>query len=151
MLQPDRRKQIIMNSLEFLVAEERIWLYGYVIMPNHIHLLWNKQTDWLDKNVQQHFSKYTAQHFKWDMQNHGETLSIYKSTQSDRDYQFWERRPYKSTMYNRQVFEQKLDYIHNNPVRKGLCDLPEDYQYSSAGFYILNTVNPLLTHYMDHI
>jgi putative transposase len=101
--------------------------------------------------VQQHFSKYTAQHFKWDLQNHQEDLSIYKSTQSDRDYQFWESRPYKSTIYNRRVLEQKLNYIHNNPVKAGLCQLPEEYQYSSAAFYILNTENPLLTHYMEHI
>ena len=46
-------------------------------------------------------------------------------------------------MYNRRVLEQKLDYIHNNPVKAGLCQLPEEYQYSSAAYYILNTETPM--------
>ena len=101
-------------------------------MPNHIHILWAKQPEWLDKNVQQHFSKFTAQNLKWSLQNNPEDLGNYRSTQSDREYQFWERRPYKATMYNRTVLEEKLDYIHNNPVKAGLCELPEEYAYSSA-------------------
>ena len=50
------------------------------------------------------------------------------------------------------VLEQKLDYIHNNPVKAGLCSLQEDYKYSSARFY-LNNIDEfnILTHYMDHI
>jgi hypothetical protein len=48
-------------------------------------------------------------------------------------------------MYNRVVPEQKLDYIHNNPVKAGLCQLPEEYKYSSAGYYILNAPNEILT------
>jgi len=151
LLQPDHHKQIILDSLAFLVKDKRIWLYGYVIMPNHIHILWCKQPEWLNKNVQQHFSKFTAQHLKWSLQNNSESLSNYKSTQSDREYQFWERRPYKATMYNRKVLEEKLDYIHHNPVKAGLCGLPEDYIYSSSRYYLLNEDNSLLTHYMEHI
>jgi hypothetical protein len=36
------------------------------------------------------------------------------------------------------VYQQKLEYIHNNPVKAGLCLLPEEYKYSSAKFYELN-------------
>jgi len=151
LLKADARKQIVLDSLRFLVTEKRIWLYGYVIMPNHVHVLWRKQDAWLDKNVQQHFGKFTAQQFKFSMMDAGEDLSNYKSTQHDREYQFWERRPYKATMYNRKVLEEKLDYIHLNPVKAGLCLLPEDYHFSSAAYYILNTDNDIITHYMDHI
>jgi len=152
LLKPEKHKQIIIDSLQFLVEEKRIWLYGYVIMPNHVHILWCKQHDWLNKNVQQHFSKFTAQKLKFSlMDNHPHLLPRFKSTQSDRTYQFWERRPYKATMYNRVVMEQKLDYIHHNPVKAGLCAVPEDYAFSSAGFYLLNNSSILLTHYMEHI
>ena len=151
LLRPNQHKQIILNSLRFLVDDKRIWLYGYVIMPNHIHILWCKQPDWLNKNVQQHFSKFTAQNLKWSLQNNSEDLGNYKSTQNDREYQFWERRPHKAFIYNRAVLEEKLDYIHNNPVKAELCDLPEDYTYSSAAYYILNTENTLITHYMEHM
>jgi len=88
---------------------------------------------------------------KFNLQNSAEGLSNYQSTQADRQYQFWERRPYKATMYNRKVLEQKLDYIHYNPVKAGLCNYPEDYVYSSARYYLLNEPNPLITHYMEHI
>jgi len=151
LLYPDKHKQIILNSLRFLVNDKRIWLYGYVIMPNHIHILWCKQSNWLYKNVQQHFSKYTAQQIKFNLLNTGADISIYKSTQNDREYQFWERRPHTATMYNRTVLEQKLDYIHHNPVKAKLVSLPEDYLYSSAGYYINNQADDLLTHYMEHI
>ena len=151
LLQPDEHKQIILDSLRFLVEDKRIWLYGYVIMPNHIHILWCKQPEWLNKNVQQHFSKFTAQNLKWSLQNNSENLGSYKSTQNDREYQFWERRPHKAFIYNREVLEEKLDYIHNNPLKAGLCDLPEDYTYSSAAYYILNIENKLITHYMEHM
>jgi len=151
LLEPENHKQILLDSLYFLVKDKRIWLYGYVIMPNHVHILWSKQNDWLHKNVQQHFSKYTAQQLKFSLLNKPDGIRNYKSTQNDREYQFWERRPHKATMYNRKVFEEKLDYIHNNPVKAGLCDLPEDYAYSSARYYLLNEPNELLTHYMEHI
>jgi REP element-mobilizing transposase RayT len=151
LLQTESHKQIIMDSLRFLVDDKRIWLYGYVIMDNHIHILWCKQPEWLDKNVQQHFSKFTAQQLKFSIINKSANLDNYKSTQADRAYQFWERRPFKATMYNRKVLEQKLDYIHYNPVKAGLCRYPEDYLYSSASYYLLNQDNDLLTHYMEHI
>jgi hypothetical protein len=53
--------------------------------------------------------------------------------------------PLKATMYNRVAPEQKLDYSHNNPVKAGLCQLPEEYKYSSASYYILNAPNEILT------
>ena len=55
-------------------------------------------------------------------------------------------------MMDRSVLEEKLDYMHDNPVKAGLCSLPEDYKYSSAGFY-LNNIDELniLTHYMEHM
>jgi putative transposase len=120
-------------------------------MPNHVHILWCKQDNWLHKNVQQHFTKFTAQQLKFSLLNNSGNIDNYKSTQSDREYQFWERRPYKATMYNRQVLEEKLDYIHFNPVKAGFCDLPEHYSYSSARYYTLNNNNNFLTHYMEHI
>jgi REP element-mobilizing transposase RayT len=141
-----------MGSLDFLVTEKRIWLYGYVIMPNHIHILWRKQDQWIYSSIQQQFLKFTAQKIKFNLLEHFPAeLKKYRSTQSDRAYHFWERRPYKATMFTRTVCEQKLDYIHYNPVKAGLCTLPEDYSYSSAKYYLLGVKNPLLTHYMEHI
>jgi len=152
LLKQEKHKEIVMDSLKFLVAENRIWLYGYVIMINHVHMLWRKQDAWVDKSVQQQFLKFTAQQIKFNLIKHyPQELVKYKSTQADRQYHFWERRPYKATMFTRQIVEQKLDYMHDNPVKAGLCELPEDYEYSSARYYMLDAVNPLITHYAEHI
>ncbi|WP_113661707.1 REP-associated tyrosine transposase [Pedobacter nanyangensis] len=152
LLEPDQHKQVILSSLEFLVNDNRIWLYGYVIMPNHIHLLWRKQDAWIDKNIAQIFLKFTAQQIKFNlMANHPGELTKYKSSQSDRKYHFWERRPYQATMNNRNIVAQKLDYIHYNPVKKKLSTSPLDYQYSSARFYEGLEKSTFLTHYMEHI
>ncbi|TDG37362.1 transposase [Pedobacter changchengzhani] len=152
LLSPEKHKEIVLSSLKFLVDENRIWIYGYVIMPNHVHILWRKQDLWIDKSIQQQFLKFTAQQIKFNLiANFPNELEKYKSSQADRNYHFWERRPYSATMNSRRVLEQKLDYIHYNPVKKEFCTLPEDYIYSSAKYYLLGQENKLVTHYMEHI
>ena len=79
LLQTESHKQIVMDSLRFLVDDKRIWLYGYVIMDNHVHILWCKQPEWADKNVQQHFSKFTAQQLKFNIINNSANLDNYKA------------------------------------------------------------------------
>jgi putative transposase len=152
LLQEEKHKKIILDSLTFLVDEQRIWLYGYVIMPNHIHILWRKQDNWIEKNVQQQFLKFTAQQIKFNLLDTDPSKLVnFKSTQMDRKFHFWERRPYKARSYTRDILEQKLDYMHFNPVKAGLCILPEDYLFSSAQFYYQKLANPILTHYMEHL
>jgi len=153
LLTAEKHKQIVLGSLKFLVDEKRIWLYGYVIMPNHVHIIWRKQDEWISKSIQQQFLKYTAQQIKFNLiENFPEQLMNYESTQADRVYHFWERRPYNATMLTRSILEQKLDYIHYNPVKARLCLMAEDYEYSSAKFYLLGqNSNDILTHYMEHI
>jgi putative transposase len=152
LLLEEKHKKIIIDSLAFLVNEQRIWLYGYVLMPNHIHIIWRKQDNWIEKNVQQQFLKFTAQQIKFNLLDTDPfQLLNFKSTQLDRKFHFWERRPFKSRIYTREILEQKLVYIHYNPVRAGLCLFPEDYLFSSAQFYYQKSANPLLTHYMEHL
>jgi hypothetical protein len=54
------------------------------------------------------------------------------------EYQIWEDGYDDLGVYSAKVLRTKIDYIHNNPVRKGLVKRPEDYLYSSARNYILN-------------
>lgn len=100
---------------------------------------------------QRDFLKYTAQKIKKDLQkNHPKVLSLFKVKTKDRQYQFWERNALSIELSTTKVFQQKLSYIHNNPVKAGLCILPEDYRYSSASLYELNkTAWEFLTHIKD--
>ena len=66
----------------------------------------------------------------------------------DRRRQIWERNSLSVPLWTQDVLVQKLSYIHDNPVRAGLCRYPEEYKYSSAKFYICNEKDwDFLVHY----
>lgn len=146
-------KNIIIDSLKYLVNQKRIKLYAFVIMPNHIHLIWQMCNDHKKEDVQRDFLKYTAQMMKFNLKVHYPiNLEEYKVNQKGRAYQFWQNRPLSIELYSESVFEQKLDYIHNNPIQEKwqLCTLAEEYEYSSASFYLENQSKwSFLTHYKD--
>jgi len=151
LLEPDKYKKLIIGSLRFMVKDKRIKLYAFVIMPNHIHLIWQMEAGIDPVAVQRDFLKYTAQKIKADLRTfHPYVLSLFKVEAKDRHYQFWERNPLSIEIRTRRMLLQKLDYIHRNPVRAGCCALPEQYLYSSAAFYETGKDNwGFLTHYLD--
>jgi len=130
LLAPDKYKDIIMDSLRFLVANKRIKLYGFVIMPNHLHLIWQRMDSINQSDVQRDFLKYTAQQIKFDLQvNHPSVLKQLEVNVKDRTYQIWEHRPLSVPLWSSYVFQQKRDYIHNNPIQEKwkLSELLEKY------------------------
>jgi putative transposase len=153
LLQPNKYKEVIIESLRFLVEKGRVKVYGFVVMPNHIHLLWKMEEPYKREEVQRDFLKYTAQQIKFDLlQNHPAVLERFRVGAKDRQYQLWERNPLSVYCYSIPVTEQKLNYIHNNPIQEKwrLAALPELYQYSSARFYFENKDDfGFLTHYLD--
>ena len=129
-------KHIIIQSLKFLVTDKRIQLHAFVIMNNHIHLIWQALPGHTLNKVQQNFLKFTAQKIKFDcIKNNFKMLEEYKVNSADREYCFWKRRALGIELFSPGVFKQKLEYIHDNPVKAGLCKYPEQYYYSSAKFY----------------
>src|SRR4030095_12948193 len=61
LLEKDQYKEIIIRSMRFLAEDKRVIIYGFVIMPNHIHIVWQMQAGKDRKNVQRDFLKFTAQ------------------------------------------------------------------------------------------
>jgi len=136
LLQPDRYKDIILSSLNFLSASGRVQVNAFVIMINHLHLIWHINHPYLLSDVQRDFLKYTAQQIKFDLrENHPDILPQFKVEHKDRQYQFWQRNPLSIPLFSEAVVRQKLKYIHDNPVRAGLVTEAADYFYSSARFY----------------
>ena len=85
LLANDIMKEIVISSLQFLVNDGRVVIYGFVLMPNHIHLIWQVQDSFQKATVQQSFLKYTAQQMKFELQKTNLTaLEHYKVTASDR-------------------------------------------------------------------
>jgi REP element-mobilizing transposase RayT len=136
LLKPDKYKQVIIDSLKYLVNEKEITLYAFVLMSNHIHLIWQALSGFTPEKIQLSCMKFTAQQIKFDLiKNHPLVLAQFKVNAKDREYQFWERNSLAIDLYTHDVFMQKLDYIHWNPVKAGLCNLPEEYYFSSAKYY----------------
>ena len=131
---------VVINSWKYLVDNNKIKIYGYVIMPNHIHLLWQM----LELNGKESpagsFAKFTAHQFKkMLLLTNALELEKYKVEKLDRAYNFWKRDPLGIAMTTEASFLQKLAYIHSNPINPkwNLATLPEQYRWSSAKFYEL--------------
>ena len=144
-------KDILIESMRFLVKDMRVVIYGFVIMDNHIHIIWHLQPNKRREAVQRDFLKYTAQQIKKDMlAKHADELAKFFVNAKDRKYQFWERNPLSVEIWSEKVLLQKLKYMHENPVRAGICHYPEQYKYSSASFYHTGIDNwGFLTHIRD--
>lgn len=87
LLADDDHKNIIVDCLKFLVSKERIELNAFVIMSNHIHLIWQPLPGFTASAIQASFMKYTAQQLKRSqLKKDEEALSVFKVDKYDREY-----------------------------------------------------------------
>jgi len=153
LLEADKFKQIVLNSLIHLVEKEKLIIYGFVIMPNHIHIIWENKAMNGKEMPSASFMKFTGHAFLDELRKTNDPmLDRFKVDRNSRNYQFWQRNSLPIVMYSRKILEQKLDYTHTNPtqIHWNLVTDPNDYYYSSCSFYEQgdNTFK-WLTHYMD--
>ncbi len=146
-------KDIIINSFRFLVSDKRIKIHAFVIMPNHIHIVWSILSPHILSEIQRDFLKYTAQQLKFKLERENpEFLKEFLVNAKDRKYQIWERKPLSAEIETMHFLEQKINYIHMNPVREkwNLAESITDYKYSSARFYHDDTNKwEFLSHYSE--
>ena len=132
-------KNIVIASLENLVQRKLIQVYAYVIMPNHLHLISLSLKNNGKESPRASFLKYTAHEFKKNLnKNNPELLKEYSVNKLNKEYEFWQRDPLSVHLYTRAVMNQKMEYIHNNPLNEKwkLAKAQEEYRYSSAQFYL---------------
>jgi putative transposase len=152
LLSNDYLKLIVIHSLQYLVNNKLVKIYGYVIMPNHIHLLWCMLKQNGNESPAESFSKFTAHQFRKYLPKDKTLLIQYKSKKEDRDYQFWKRDPLAVPISTDNILIDKLNYIHHNPVKPkwALCELPEEYKWSSAKFYVAGEDEyKIITHFRE--
>ena len=136
LLKPEKYKMIVIDSLQFLVREGRVVLFGYVIMSNHLHFIWKPTRLYSLKHTQLCFMKFVSQRIKRDLEiNDESTLRKFYVGLKDRQYQFWKRNAMGIDLYSDKTIEQKLNYIHNNPIKAKLSDENNHYRFSSSAFY----------------
>jgi putative transposase len=153
LLKPDKYKTIIIETIRDLCEKKLIIVYGFVIMPNHLHLIWEMKACNGKEMPHASFNKVTAHLIINDLEEHHvAVLSHFRVSEKERIYRVWKRDPLAILMDGKNKMEQKLDYIHDNPLneRWNLADRPEDYFWSSARFYLTGEDDfKFLTHYAD--
>jgi putative transposase len=123
---PDVSKKLA-ESLKFCLEKTNSDIIGYVFMPTHIHLLILIEGKLLSSFIRD-FKKFTAQQTLKHLQLDGK---------------IWQDRFDRVGIWSINLLKIKLDYIHNNPVKAGLTDSPENWYWSSAGDYYFNREGPL--------
>ena len=155
LLKPDKYKQLIVEQLQWLTQRDFVTLYSYVIMPNHLHLIWRMNRKNGKEMPHASFNKWTSHHFLKDLrQHHPRVLPYFVEETTERKHRFWQRDALAVLMDYPAKFEQKLRYIHYNPLQErwSLVTRPEEYRWSSAGFYEgREDAFGIVTHYKDAI
>jgi REP element-mobilizing transposase RayT len=135
-------KDIIVDSLKYCIRNKGLVVHAWVIMTNHVHLI-ARATEGKDlSNVLRDLKKYTSRaityHIKKnDMESRKNwMLWIFRSAgeenSNNKVYQFWQQNNHPIELSDNRMFDQRLHYLHNNPVKQCWVDKPEDYKYSSA-------------------
>ena len=150
--------EIVLENLNFYLNKFQAQLHGYVIMPNHFHLLLTLGAIGNISQMIGQIKEYSAKQIirLAEKNNQHELLAIFhnsaKKYRPEQKYQVWQMRFDEFTINNHKTFQTKLNYIHNNPCNKGwkLAEKPEEYRYSSARFYFLDEnceieITPLIT------
>lgn len=153
LLVPDKYKQLIISSWQELVNRGKITVYAFVIIPNHLHVVWELREPNGKESPHASFNKYTSHLILSDLkQNHPAVLPYFKVDDPEREYRIWQRDPLAILMDSKSKVEQKIEYLHNNPLQErwNLVDCPEKYKWSSANFYQTGYDEfGFLTHYTE--
>ena len=138
-------KDLVIESLKYCTENKGLVVYGYVIMSNHIHLIIGRRrnADSFSAIIRD-FKKYTAMNIiKAIRENPAESRKEWLLEMFERAgeangnnvrFQFWQQDNHSIELEGNWI-DQKLEYVHNNPVEAGLVREPEDYRYSSASNY----------------
>ncbi len=130
--------QVVINSFKYLQQNDNLKIFAYIILENHLHAI-VKSND-LSETVKR-FKSYTAKEIiKFLKQNRIKTildqLAFYKKThKTATSYQLWQEGMHAKLIKSDRIMKEVVEYIHNNPVKRGYVDKPEHWRYSSARDY----------------
>ena len=129
---------LVLDSLRFLQKDRQVVLYAYVIMEHHLHLIASSPA--LKARVKE-FKSFTARQII-DYAEGREFVGLLEKLHNAKEahktksmYQVWQEGSHPQEIYEEKMLIQKIDYIHNNPVRRGYVDEAREWRYSSARNY----------------
>ncbi|WP_114938927.1 REP-associated tyrosine transposase [Mucilaginibacter endophyticus] len=140
-----RYRDIVIESLKYCQEHKGLHLHAYVIMSNHMHLIVSVDDGFTISAFVRDCKKFTAKRILEDIESDNtesrkewmlHQFKYYASRHSRNEhYQLWDHDSHFIELFSPAVIQQKIDYIHQNPVRAGLTYRAEDYMYSSASNY----------------
>jgi REP element-mobilizing transposase RayT len=136
-------RDIFIDSMKYCIENKGLEVYAYVIMSNHVHLL-VRGVDGNLSAVIRDMKRHTSKKFVEAIIDEEESrrnwlLMIFKyaanRNKKNSQFQVWTHENHAEEIYSNNFIEQKIEYIHANPVKAGIVENPEDYIYSSARNY----------------
>ncbi|NVK82687.1 MAG: transposase [Cytophagia bacterium] len=137
-------RDIVIDSLTYCRKERQLLIFAYVIMTNHIHVIFQSDCGKLSDIVRD-FKKFTSKAILKEIDMSGiesrrkwlNMIFEYHARYNKRSTlrQFWTHKNHAVELFSNQMIDSRLEYIHNNPVRAGWVEQPHEYLYSSARNY----------------
>jgi REP-associated tyrosine transposase len=117
-----RSRNIFVEILDQVRYRFVLKLVGYVVMPEHVHLLISEPLVGTPSTVMQMLKQRVSR-------------LVREGTEHGKEHSFWETRFYDFNVRTKKKKVEKLVYMHMNPVKRGLVDQPDDWPWSSYSFY----------------
>ena len=146
-------RDIIIESLSYCQQTKGLRIFAYVLMSNHMHMIVKAEGEQQLSAILRDFKKFTSRQILEAIEKGNESrkewllhvFSYYaKFNTNNRYYQMWIQDNHPIELVSPKVIWQKVEYIHNNPVRAKWVENPEDYLYSSARSYAFDNRDCLL-------
>ncbi|MEK6570342.1 MAG: transposase [Bacteroidota bacterium] len=134
---------IIIDSLKYCIIHKALHLHAYVVMPNHAHYILStderKSLSDIMRDLNTHTSREITRLLKAESRH--DLLKVFSDAAKldgrGNQFKVWQEGFHPIALATHDFVAQKLNYLHNNPVRKGYVVRPEQWRYSSARNYIL--------------
>jgi putative transposase len=133
--------RIVTDSLSYCHANKGLRINAYVIMPTHLHAIVfdkNYESGQLERTLTD-FRKFTGRSLSDYCANHLPqcfTQALREAAGTDRERRFWQSSRHPEAIETEAFWQQKFDYLHENPCRKGLVVRAADWRFSSAAYYV---------------
>lgn len=143
--------RVLVDNLNHCIEHKGLLVHGYVLMPDHFHLICTHTEGNLSRLLGS-FKGYTAHQIIPMIRQDGRTLwirAMEQSGESETSAKLWQGELHPEQVHTRPFFEQKLRYVHDNPIRAGFVSSPCHWKYSSAGFYYQDAPSPIRIALLD--
>ncbi len=136
-------KLTIIESLQYCQNEKGLTIFGYCLMPSHLHLLARADGHYTLSDILRDFKKYTSKAIIRQIMTDPESrrdwmLDYFRKTGENQgviNFKFWQDGNHPEEITSNKFFNEKMEYIHSNPVKELIVERPEDYFFSSARNY----------------